>query len=92
MSTTKAIIKKCERCGDPFGCKTKSAHICPNCRKELAREGCKKSAQDREQGYRPTNRKNEAIIQEILKAEQYNKQHNTCLSYGKFVALNSAQS
>lgn len=88
MSTSKAIIKNCERCGDPFGCKTENAHICPNCRKELARAGCAKSAQ----GYRPTERKNENIIQEILKAEQYNKQHKTCLSYGKFVALNSTQS
>lgn len=73
----KPIAKHCDFCGKLFIAHSKNAKFCPEhkdlyVRERLMAESKRKLSANKE------------LLAYVHKVEEYNRQHGTCLSYGKF--------
>ena len=89
----KPIQKTCIDCNEIFIAYGHKAMRCPECRKIKQRQQSKKSMEYLRQYKKPQGKKKKIIkpamtMRETIAAmERYNKEHNTHLTYGKFIAL-----
>lgn len=81
----------CSQCGEMFYT-TQKVQICPNCKEQNAKD--KLEAQKEE--YKSSNKPKATVVKRkkfksisVIEKERaiYNKEHNTILSYGQYVAL-----
>lgn len=86
------MINKCLRCEKEFTCKSYYAKWCPECKKIIARERNRDFMRRKRSGqtklriktYPPVSGSINDILRDL---ETYNKEHNTHLSYGKYVEM-----
>lgn len=83
--------KVCSQCGEIFYTGEKGKQICPNCKEQnrIERETKQKeNYKSVKPNNKPKKRKPFKSISQIEKERAiYNKEHNTYLSYGQYVAL-----
>ena len=84
--------KTCSQCGETFYTGQKGTQICPNCKEQNAKD--RLEAQKEE--YKSSNKPKATVVKRkkfksisVIEKERaiYNKEHNTILSYGQYVAL-----
>ena len=82
-------IKICAHCGVEFSAKYETTKYCKHCRqKKSAETRAKNKAAKGPEVYKPQS-DNASIIVLLRKIAQYNKEHGTNLSYGKYVLMMS---
>ena len=86
------MINKCQRCGNGFTCKSKFAKWCPDCKKIIDRERNRDFMRRKRNGLTNLRIKTypsvSGSLDKILRdLDAYNKEHNTCLSYGNYVNM-----
>lgn len=84
--------KTCSQCGETFYTGQKGTQICPKCKEQNAKD--RLEAQKEE--YKSSNKQKATVAKRkkfkplsVIEKERaiYNKEHNTILSYGQYVAL-----
>jgi tRNA(Ile2) C34 agmatinyltransferase TiaS len=85
----KPIEVVCFDCGETFTALLSNALRCEKCRKKAKNQAAKKyMMQSRSIRKIPKSMPPRKSIKDILKEmAQYNREHGTCLSYGKYVAM-----
>lgn len=84
--------KTCSQCGKTFYTGEKSKRICPKCKEQNAKDRLEVQKEE----YKSSNKQKATVAKRkkfkpisVIEKERaiYNKEHNTILSYGKYVAL-----
>ena len=87
------MIKNCVRCGGEFEAKGATALYCPECKVIIKKERDRaNSASYRKETIEETvpyipKEGIEKIGRVVCSVERYNREHGTCLSYGRYVHM-----
>ena len=82
----RTFVKTCINCGRDMVVKTNAALRCEECRKELRRKD--RERQRYGEGTKAKAKPPKMSIAEVIRATvEYNREHGTCISEGKFVSL-----